>query len=355
MRPIRSALAIVALLAASSTAGTVSLVAGGGEGGDGSPAVKARLKSPFGLVVTPSGAVVFVEMTGHRVRKIDANGLLTTIAGTGQEGFSGDGGEASKAEFKGMHALAVAPEGDLYIADTWNNRVRKIDAEGRIATIAGTGEAGFSGDGGPATSAKFGGIYSIALTADGGTMYLADLDNRRVRAVDLKSGIVTTVAGDGRKGVPKDGSKATDSPLVDPRAVAVDPKGNLYILERGGHALRVVDPQGTIRTAVGTGKPGSSGDGGPGRMATLNGPKDLTVDRDGTVLIADTESHLIRRYLPSDGTLVRVAGTGRKGSDGIGGPPEGASLNQPHGVTVDRAGAILVSDSSNHRILKIEK
>ncbi len=350
-----SLLLVYSSLVCSSQADTIHLLAGTGTKGDGL-ATEAALKSPFGLVETPSGNVVFVEMTGHRVRSIDSKGNLTTIAGTGKEGFSGDGGPATKAEFNGMHALAVAPNGDLFIADTWNNRVRKLDAKtGRIETIAGTGEKGFSGDGGLARSAKFGGIYSLALTPDGSTMYLADLDNRRVRAINLKTGIVTTVAGDGHKGVPKDGATATSSSLVDPRAVAVDGSGNVYILERGGHALRLVDRSGKIRTVVGTGQAGASGDGGSAKLATLNGPKDLTIDRDGSVLIADTENHLIRQYRPSDGTIVRVAGTGKKGTRGLGGAPRAAELNQPHGVTVDRQGSILVSDSSNHRIVKIQR
>ena len=255
-----------------------------------------------------------------------------------------------------MHALAVLPNGDLLISDTWNNRIRKIDAKTHvITTITGTGEKGFSGDGGPAAKATFGGIYSISITPDAKTLVLADLDNRRVRSVDLSTGIVTTIAGNGAKGVPKDGAKAASSPLDDPRAVAADGQGNVYILERGGHALRVVDKDGKIRTLVGDGKAGASGDDGPGKAARLNGPKDLTIDQDGTVLIADTENHTIRRYNPKDGTITRVAGTGKKGSAGLTGTPKEADLNQPHGVTVTKDGAILISDSSNHRILKIER
>lgn len=353
----RTLLLALALTPASIARGdTITLVAGGGEGGAASPASPPPMKSPFGLGVTPSGAIAFVEMTGHRVRAIDPGGAVRTIAGTGREGYGGDGGPAERAEFKGMHALAVEKGGDLLVADTWNNRVRRIDTKtGTIRTIAGTGEKGFSGDGGPATEAKFGGIYSIALSPDGATMYLADLDNRRVRAVDLEKGLVTTVAGTGAKAVPKDGAKAVASPLLDPRAVAVDGSGNLYILERNGHALRVVGKDGTIRTVVGTGKPGLSGDGGPAREAALNGPKDLAIDRDGGVLIADTENHCIRKYNPSDGTIARVAGTGKKGSAGLGGKPEAAQLAQPHGVAIDGRGAILISDSSNHRIVRVER
>lgn len=332
----------------------IRLVAGGGDGGDGSKGADTRMLSPFGLGVLGDGSIVFVEMTGHRVRTIDANGAVQTFAGTGAEGAKGDGGPARDAEFNGMHALVIDRANDLLIADTWNQRVRRIrQSDGSISTIVGTGEKGFSGDGGPATSAKFGGIYSIALSVDGRTMFLCDLDNRRIRAVDRETGLVRTVAGNGKKGVPRDGELAVESPLVDPRAVAVDASGNLYILERGGHALRLVKPDGTISTVVGTGKAGLSGDGGKAIEATLNGPKDLIVDRDGSVLIADTENHCIRRYRPSDGTIVRVAGTGTKGKGGLGGPAQAAELAQPHGVAIDRDGSLLISDSSNHRILRV--
>ena len=222
-----------------------------------------------------------------------------------------------------------------------------------MTNIAGTGRKGFSGDGGLATSADFGGIYCLALDRSAQTLDVADLDNRRVRRIDLKTGIVSTVAGNGKKGVPSDGEPARSAPLVDPRAVAVDGHGQLYILERGGHALRVVDPSGTIRTVVGTGKPGDSGDGGDARQARLNGPKHLCVDRKGNVILADTENHRIKIYRSADGTIHNVAGTGRKGTTGMGGPPAQAELNQPHGVTVGPGGVLFISDSSNNRILKI--
>ena len=337
-------------------ADTIVVVAGPGSPSDAALPAEQKLKSPFGLGVTPAGTIVVVEMTGHRVREIDDMGGVRTIAGTGVEGFAGDGSLARVARFNGMHALAINASGDLLIADTWNQRVRRIDADTReIVTIAGTGEKGFSGDGGLAKDAKFGGIYSIALTADGTKMYLADLDNRRIRAVDFTTGEVRTVAGNGEKGVPKDGALAIDSPLVDPRAVAVDVQGNLYILERNGNALRMVSPDGKIRTVAGTGKAGLSGDGGPAIEATLNGPKDLAIDRDGGVLIADTENHCIRKYVPAEGKIFRVAGTGKKGTAGIGGSPVEAELAQPHGVAIDRKGSILISDSSNNRIVKIHR
>ena len=243
-------------------------------------------------------------------------------------GSGGDDGPAAQAELNGPHSLAVAENGDVFVADTWNNRVRKIDARtGRITNVAGTGRKGFSGDGGPATQADFGGIYCLALDEAGQTLDLADLDNRRIRRVNLKTGTVSTVAGNGKKGVPGDGDDARSSPLVDPRAVALDGRGNLYILERSGHALRVVDRSGKIRTVAGTGKQGDSGDGGDARQAQLNGPKHLCVDARGNVLIADTENHRIRIYRPDDGTIRNVAGTGRKGTKGLGGPPADAELS----------------------------
>jgi sugar lactone lactonase YvrE len=332
------------------------LVAGGGNGADGVPATEAKLIAPFGVDFNKAGTMFLVELTGERALRVDRRGILSVIAGTGHRGGGGDGGPARKAEFNGMHSLAVAPDGDLYLADTWNNRVRKLDHRtGVITTVIGTGQKGFSGDGGPAVKAQFGGIYCVAFNSGGDRLYLADLDNRRVRAVDLKTGIVSTVAGNGKKGVPADGADARDAPLVDPRAVAVDAQDNVYILERSGHALRVVDAAGKIRTVAGTGKAGASGDGGDALHATLNGPKHLCIDHQGNVIIADTENHLIRKYLPKEGKIVRVAGTGKKGTAGVGGPPLQAEFNQPHGVHVHASGELYIVDSSNNRVLKIER
>ncbi len=342
-------------LAPSAHASKVVLVAGGGDKIGDAPATEVKLTLPFGVDFDRVGNIFLVEMVGgERVRKIDAKGVLTTVAGTGVKGFAGDGGPALPAQFNGMHNLAAAPNGDIYLADTWNSRVRKIDAKtGVISTVVGTGTRGFSGDGGPAVKADFGNIYCASLDPQAENLYLADLDNKRIRAVNLKSGLARTVAGNGQRGVPADGSEAASSPLVDPRAVCADVKGNVYVLERSGHALRVVSPDRRIRTVIGTGKKGYSGDGGDARQATMSGPKHLCMDLEGNVIIADTDNHVIRRYSPRDGKITLVAGTGKVGTAGIGGPPEQVQLNQPHGVHVHRDGTLYIADSHNNRVLKI--
>lgn len=338
-------------------AATVVLVAGGGTANtDGVPAKEFRLQEPFGVEVDPAGRLVIVEMAqGQRVLRVEPDGGLRTIAGTGTKGDSGDGGPAATAQFNGMHNLALAPNGDLYLADTWNCRIRKIDARsGIITTVAGTGEKGYSGDGGLATEAKLGGIYCATFDPKGERLYLADLHNYRVRVLDLKTGTIQLVAGNGKRGVPADGATATEAPLSDPRAVAADRRGNVYILERGGNALRVVNAQGKIRTVVNaSGKVGATGDGGPALAATMNGPKHLCIDLQDDVLIADAENHLIRKYLPREERLVRVAGTGKRGASGVGGPPEQVALARPHGVYVHASGTLYITDSYNDRILKI--
>jgi len=355
---LRTAPLIVLFLALPAFAGEkVVLVAGGGAGPDGSPATQAKVVQPFAVDFTPNAdAILFVEMVGgERLRMIDANGTLTTLAGTGKKGNSGDGGPALKAEFNGMHNFLVAPDGTIYLADTFNNRIRKYDPKTTtISPVAGTGAKGFAGDGGPAVMAEFSQVICIAFGPDAKSIYVADIGNRRIRKIE--SGKVTTFAGNGQKGEPKDGEAAASQPLQDPRAVACDAKGNVYILERSGHRLRVVNPEGKIRTVAGTGKAGKGGDGGPALMAPMNGPKYLSLDKDGSVLIADTENHQIRRYVPGKEIMQLVAGTGKAGKGGVGGDPLKLEMGRPHGVIVHpKTGELYIADSDNGRVLKIVK
>ncbi len=335
----------------------LDLVAGGGSAEKDAPATECRLREPFGAEFAPDGTMWIVEMvSSNRLLKVEPGGLLRHLAGGGKPDFAGDGGPLSAAKFNGMHNLAIAPSGDVYLADTWNYRVRKVDAKsGLVATIGGTGKKGFIGDGGPAGEALFGSVIQIALDSRAEHLYVADIENRRIRRIELETGVVETVAGTGQKGVPADRSDAKGAPLIDPRAVVPNPEGGFYILERGGHALRSVDREGKIRTVVGTGEPGLSGDNGPGTRATLKGPKHLCLDRDGSVLIADAENHVIRRYHPGTGLITRVAGTGSRGKEGEGGDPLLAQLNRPHGVTVAPDGTLYITDTYNDRILKIAR
>jgi DNA-binding beta-propeller fold protein YncE len=299
-----------------------------------------------------------VELQGERVLKVDGKGVLTILGGTGKRGDAGDDGPAGQAMFNGMHSLAVGPDGRLYLADTWNNRVRLLDPKtGMITALAGAGgKKAYGGDGGPARDAKFSGVFCVAFDFTGTKLALTDLDNRRIRIVDVKTGTVNLAAGNGKRGVPLDGVDAKSAPLVDPRAACFDRQGNLYILERAGHALRVVDKAGKIRTLIGlSGKAGNSGDGGDPRLATMNGPKHLCVDHDDNVVIADTANHVIRKYFPKENKLIRIAGMGKKGVSGDGGDPLTVSFNEPHGVTVHADGTLYIVDSMNHRVFRLAK
>lgn len=335
-------------------AATLSIFAGGGAKASGL-ATECRLADPFAAEFDATGQAFLCEMTNNRVLKIDPRGVLTTIAGTTKKGAGGDGGPATLAEFNGPHNLVVDRNGDVYVADTWNWKIRRIDMKtGRISTFAGTGKKAFDGDGGPAEQADFSGIHSLAFDAAHENLYLVDLDNRRVRVINLKTKVVHTLAGNGIKGVPADGSDAAASPLFDPRAVAVAKSGDVYILERGGHALRVVDAKGKIRTVVGTGKPGPWTPTENPREATLKGPKHLCLDAQDNVLIADSENSILRKYLPRENKLLLVAGTGKQGRGAAEGDPLKVALNHPHGVSVDGQGRIYIADSYNGRVLRIE-
>ncbi|MFN7934314.1 MAG: alpha/beta hydrolase domain-containing protein [Bryobacteraceae bacterium] len=304
------------------------------------------MNEPFGVDFDGEGNFYVVEHKGEVILRVGAKGLATTVyAGTGEVGNSGDGGPATQARMFDPHGIAITQDSAwMYVADTRNHTVRRIDRKtGIITTIAGTGHEGFSGDGGPATQATFRGTFGIALSPDDRALYIADLGNKRVRKVDLRNGVVTSVAGNGETGVPSDGALAKDSPLQDPRAVAVDSKHRVYILERNGNALRVIENDGKIRTLI-----------APGNITpNMKGPKHLCIDRQDRVVIADAENHLIRRFDPKSGVTTTIAGTGTKGTAIHAGDPLRTELNRPHGVFVTRSGDLYIADSYNHRILRV--
>ncbi len=344
-----SALLSVVIIAITAQADQILLVAGGTLDAVDVQATEAKLLEPFGTEFDSGGHMWIIEMvSGNRLLQVDGGGQITHIAGQLKPGFSGDGGPALRAQFNGPHNFAILPNDNLLIGDTWNGRIREVDVKSRIVKTLEGWQA-------PAEKARGNGPYCSNLTPDKTKLHIADL--RQVHELDLATGKARVVAGNGKKGMPKDGELAIEQPLVDPRAVAADHQGNIYILERGGNALRVVDKAGRIKTVVNaSGKKGGEGDGGPALEATMNGPKHLCVDKDDTVIIADAESHLVRRYIPATGRIERIAGTGKKGSVGVGGDPLKCELARPHGVTVHpSSGELFITDSYNNRVLKIQR
>ena len=320
----------------------VALIYGSWNPGEGRP-VNTQLnpmKQPFGVDFDGKGNMYIVELKGGRVHMLGPDKKLVTIAGDGSKSYKGDGGPAKRATFNGMHNVAVTHNGSVYISDSWNYCIRRIDEwNGSIDTVVGTGKRGFSGDDGPLKKATFSFVMCITMNAARDKIYIADIQNRRIRVADLKANLVSTIAGNGKKGVPKDGAKATEAPLFDPRAVAPDSKGNVYVLERSGHALRVVRPNGQIYTVAGTGKKGRKD--GPGKQAKLGAPKHICVDDADNVYIADEANDLIRKYDPKTGKVSTILGHGK------------VKLDYPHGVTWEK-GKLYVVDTGHNRILRVD-
>jgi sugar lactone lactonase YvrE len=329
--------------------GTISTVAGGSVG-DGGPAVNAPVNTPSAAAVDSAGNLYIANTYNNRVRKVSTSGTITTVAGNGTPGFSGDGGPATNASLASPTGVAVDAAGNLYIADAGNDRVRKVSASGTITTVAGTGTPGFSGDGGPATGAGL--VYPSGVAVDAaGNLYIADTYNNRVRKVSA-SGTITTVAGNGTPGFSGDGGPATNASLASPSGVAVDAAGNLYIADPDNSRVRKVSTSGTITTVAGNGTPGFSGDGGPATNASLFNPSGVAVDAAGNLYIADTTNSRVRKVSTS-GTITTVAGNGTPGFSGDGGPATNASLVYPSGVAVDAAGNLYIADSQNNRVRKV--
>ena len=341
------------------TSYTITTVAGSDSAsGDGGPATEAQLTAPYGVTTDADGNIYIPDTENHRIRKVDTEGIITTFAGTGEEGFSGDGGPATEAELNWPTGVAVDDAGNLYIADRNNERVRRVDPEGIITTFAGTGEWGYDSDedGGPAASALLNWPTGLALDVDG-NLYIADEYNNRIRRVDT-SGIITTVAGmrrpplevgeeeaeDEDEDVGDDGP-ATSALLNRPTGVAVDGEGNLYIADRLNHRVRKVDAEGIITTIAGMADEGFSGDGGPATGAQLDQPSGVAVDGDGYIFIADRGNNRVRQINP-DGVITTIPGA----EDGGDEPDGEAPFADPRGVAVDSDGNIYVADTGNHQI-----
>ena len=334
-------------------AGIITTVAGTGErgyAGDGGPAAGALLSEPFMCAFDAAGNMYVAEAMNHCIRRVDrATGATATIAGTGAEGYSGDGGPATGATFNQPYSLQVDAGGDVYVVDRLNYVIRKIDAAtGIISTVAGTGEVGYGGDGGPATAAQFREPNDCFLDGRGGLL-IADVQDQRIRRLDLATGIITTFAGNGAKERRGDGLPATEASILGARAVCMDGAGNTYIAEREGNGIRKVDANGVMSTVAGTGEFGYAGDGGPAFIATWGGPKAIRCDHAGNVLVVDTENHAIRRIDAATGYVTTIAG-GRLGGEGDGGPANEAAMDRPHGADVDADGNIYIADSNNHRV-----
>lgn len=331
----------------------VTVVAGSGErgsAGDGGPALQATFDNPFGITRGPDAALYVVEFEGNVVRRIDADGVITRVAGSGRKGGAGDGGPALDAEFNQPHEIRFDRAGNLYLSDMLNHRIRKVDAVTRVvSTVAGTGTPGFGGDGGAATQASLN--HPIAIQFDAtGDLFICDIGNHRIRRVQMKTGVIETVAGTGQKLATPDGSPFATAPLYGPRTLDFDASGNLWVALREGNQIwRLNRSNGQAQLIAGTGKTGFKGNGGPGREATFSGPKGLAIAPNGMVYIADTENHAIRSIDPATGKVEAFVGDGVRG-DGVGGKGADCRLARPHGVYVDRDGSVYIGDSENHRV-----
>jgi DNA-binding beta-propeller fold protein YncE len=336
----------------------VQRVVGTGEqgfGGDGGPAIEARLDQPFDVAFDPGGNLVLSDTFNHRIRRVDARtGVITTIAGDGTKGFGGDGGRAVEARLDEPYGVAVDGAGHVYFADRLNRRVRRIDAgTGVITTVAGDGSERDGRDGGLAVETGLVEPNGVAL--DGrGRLYIADVGACRVRVVDLEDGTIRTIAGTGRRRHSGDGGPAAEADVHGARAVEVAPNGDLYVVEREGNRVRRIDAAtGIITTVAGTGEAGYAGDGGPPEAGRLRGPKEIAVAADGTVLVVDTENHAIRRIDGGARTITSVVGDGVAGAGELDGPASRARLDRPHGVAVGPDGSIWVADTNNHRVVRV--
>ncbi len=355
-----SALTLTLLLSYSLQAQTIHTIAGTGKpenNASSGPGLQANIGDPFGVEIGPDGALYICEVRNHRVFRLDLkSGQLTTVAGTGKKGYSGDGGPATSAELNEPYEIRFDSKGNILFVEMQNQLVRKVDAEThKISTIAGTGQKGFAGDGGPATKAQFSSPHSIALDRDD-NLYIADIANHRIRHVDAKTGLIATIAGNGERQPPVDGQTAAGKPMIGPRALFIDGQ-TLWIALREGHSVWRMDlPTGILKHVAGTGKRGFTGDGSLAQDATFDGPKGIALGPDRCVYIADTENHAIRKIDLATGLISTVAGRGpqHKSATGDSGPATAATMDRPHGICLGPDGALYIGDTLNHRVRRVK-
>jgi sugar lactone lactonase YvrE len=345
----------------SARAGRVRTVAGTGvagyepEGSRGLPGISTPVNNPYGVVVGPDQALYFCEVDTGRTRRLDlTSGRLTTFAGNGDKAYAGDGGPALQASFSAPHEIRFDASGHLFVVERDAHVVRRVDARtGITTTVAGTGEAGFSGDGGAATAAQLRQPHSIAFDA-GGDLLVCDIGTQRLRLVATRDGTIRTLSGTGEREPTPDEGPLAGTPLRGPRSIDTDDQGNAYLVLREGNAVFRLDlAAGRLQRIAGTGTTGYTGDGGPALSATFNGPKGIAYSAaDRSLYIVDTENHVIRRMNLESGLIETVLGTGQSG-DGPDGDPLTCRLARPHGVYVHQ-GVVYVTDSESHRVRAID-
>jgi hypothetical protein len=331
----------------------ITTVAGVGtaQPGDGGPATDCKLNEPIGVAVDAAGNIYIAERAKHCIRKIDPSGTITTVAGAwGVAGYSGDGGPATAARLNEPYGIILDEVGNIYFSEQLNNCIRKINIAGIISTIAGNGTVGYSGDGGPATNAQFAGAGFIAL--DGaGNIYVPDFGNHCIRKVST-TGIVTTVAGGNGPGYSGDGGIATDAKMNRPKGIVTDALGNLYVAEYGSNRIRKITTSGVISTIAGTGTAGYNGEDIDATSAQLKGPLSLAIDNTNSLYISEPDNYRIRK-ISASGKITTIAGTGINGSSGDGGPATNATFQTLTGLCLNSSGALFLNDIGSDKVRRI--
>jgi sugar lactone lactonase YvrE len=334
------------LMAQSYTISTIAGTATSGYNGDNIAATSSELSGPYGDFVDKTGNLYISDYSNNRIRLVNTSGIISTIAGNGTGGYSGDGGAATAAEINFVRGVALDTIGNVYISDFFNHCIRIVNTNGIISTFAGTGVSGYNGDNIAATAAELNYPQGVAIDKKD-NIYISDEGNNRIRMVNT-SGIITTVAGNGISGFSGDGGLATVAEMSDPNGVAVDMLGNVYFDDEVNNRIRQVNTSGVINTVAGSGAASYSGDGGPATAAGIFQPIGVAVDISGNLYIGDNNQRL--RYVDAIGNISTIAGTGVAGFSGDGGPATAAKISSPWGVTVDASGKVYLCDWGNYRI-----